>query len=171
MEEDKQIAVQQAVQGLQQKIDTNSFNPREYNKDQLNFIGNLINEGIIKSAPLKDVVSNFEKQAKQLATEKEFNISPIAFATKDKSIFRGELSALIPTREGASMIADFAASLGTYAANKDLLMNALQMPKGAQTNLIASKVNFLSKNIFSIFLLLLCTSSKYSKFNFVNLMN
>ena len=52
MEEDKQIAVQQAVQGLQQKIDTNSFNPREYNKDQLNFIGNLINEGIIKSAPL-----------------------------------------------------------------------------------------------------------------------
>ena len=147
MEEDKQIAVQQAVQGLQQKIDTNSFNPREYNKDQLNFIGNLINEGVIKSAPLKDVVGNFEKQAKQLATEKEFNISPIAFATKDKSIFRGELSALIPTREGASMIADFAASVGTYAANKDLLMNALQMPKGAQTNLIASKANQLADAI------------------------
>jgi hypothetical protein len=70
MEEDKQIAVQQAVQGIQQKIDNNSFNPREYNKDQLNFIGNLINEGVIKSAPLKDVVGNFEKQAKQLATEK-----------------------------------------------------------------------------------------------------
>ena len=45
------------------------------------------------------------------------------------------------------MITDFAASVGVYAANKDLLMNALQMPKGAQTNLIASKANQLADAI------------------------
>ena len=147
MAEDNQAAVQEVIQGLQQKIDTNSFNPREYNTNQLNFIGTLINEGVIKSPPLKEVISNFEKQAKQLATEKEYNIAPIAFATRDKSIFKGDLSALIPTREGASMIADAAASIGTYALNKDLLMNALQMPKGVQTGLIASKAAQLATAI------------------------
>ena len=60
------------LESLQQKLDTNSLNPREYNTEQLSTIDNLIEQGVLKGPRMSDIVQNFNTTAETLAEEKEF---------------------------------------------------------------------------------------------------
>jgi hypothetical protein len=58
------------LESLQQKLDTNSLNPKEYNTEQLSTIDNLIEQGVLKGPRMSDIVQNFNTTAEMLAEEK-----------------------------------------------------------------------------------------------------
>jgi hypothetical protein len=138
------------LESLQQKLDTNSLNPREYNTEQLSTIDNLIEQGVLKGPRMSDIVQNFNTTAETLAEEKEFAKDPLAVALKDKSIFQGELTGLIPTRPGAELVGDLTGSLLPYIRNKDVLVNSLKLPKAAQSKLFTQKAIELSRYLEKI---------------------
>jgi hypothetical protein len=144
------MAEQTPLESLQQKLDTNSLNPREYNSQQLGIIDDLIREGTLKGPRMSDIVQNFNATAETLAEEKEFAKDPLAVALKDKSIFQGELTGLIPTRPGAELVGDLTGSLLPYIRNKDILVNSLKLPKAAQSKLFTQKAIELSRYLEKI---------------------
>ena len=138
------------INQLQQKLDSNSLNPREYNREQLGIIDNMIEEGVLKGPRMNDIISTFNQQAETLAKEKEFSQDPLGVALKDKSIFEGELTGLIPTRPGAELVGDVTGSLIPYFRNKDALINSLKLPKAAQSKLFAQKAVEMSRYLEKI---------------------
>lgn len=125
------------LEKLQQEIENKTFNPRAYNEEQLGTIDDLINQGIIKAPPLKNIIAEFEGTAEKIAEEEAFAKDPLAVALKDKSIMQGELTGLIPTRPGAELIGDLTGSILPYVRNNKTLVDALSMPRGAQNKAFA----------------------------------
>jgi hypothetical protein len=82
-----------------------------------------------------EIVRTFSETQRTIAKEKEFAKDPLAVALKDKSVFQGELTGLIPTRPGAEFVGDITGSLIPYIRNKDLLVNSLSKPNSAQGTL------------------------------------
>jgi hypothetical protein len=138
------------LESLQQKLDTNSLNPREYNREQLSTIDNLIEQGVLKGPRMNEIVQNFNATAETLAKEKEFAKDPLGVALQDRSIFQGELTGLIPTRPGAELVGDVTGSLLPYLRNKDVLINSLKLPKAAQNKLFTQKAIELSRYLEKI---------------------
>jgi hypothetical protein len=60
------------LESLQQKLDANSFNPREYNPQQLQTIDGLIEQGVLKGPRVQDIIKQFNETESTIATEKEF---------------------------------------------------------------------------------------------------
>jgi len=123
---------------LQNELDTNSFNPTKYNRQQLDAINQLLQEGILKGPPLETIIDTFVSTRDIIAKEKEFAKDPLAVALEGKSIFKGELTGLIPTRPGAEFIGDITGSLIPYIRNKSLLINSLSKPNSAQGSLFTN---------------------------------
>jgi len=105
---------------LQQKINDKSFNPQEYNREQLGLIDSLLEQGVLKGPRVGEIAQEFSETQQTIAKEKEFAKDPLAVALKDKSIFQGELTGLIPTRPGAEFVGDITGSLIPYIRNKEL---------------------------------------------------
>ena len=61
------MAEQTPLESLQQKLDTNSLNPREYNSQQLGIIDDLIKEGTLKGPRMNEIIQNFNATAETLA--------------------------------------------------------------------------------------------------------
>ena len=120
---------------LQQKINDKSFNPQEYNREQLGLIDSLLEQGVLKGPRVGEIIQEFSETQQTIAKEKEFAKDPLAVALKDRSIFQGELTGLIPTRPGAEFVGDITGSLIPYIRNKDLLVNSLSKPNSAQGTL------------------------------------
>ena len=120
---------------LQQKINDKSFNPQEYNREQLGLIDSLLEQGVLKGPRVGEIAQEFSETQQTIAKEKEFAKDPLAVALKDKSVFQGELTGLIPTRPGAEFVGDITGSLIPYIRNKDLLINSLSKPNSAQGTL------------------------------------
>jgi hypothetical protein len=120
---------------LQNELDTKSFDPTKYNGEQLGAINELLQQGVLKGPPLQTMMDEFVSTRNTLAKEKEFAKDPLAVALKDKSVFEGELTGLIPTRPGAEFVGDITGSLIPYIRNKDLLINSLSKPNSAQGTL------------------------------------
>jgi hypothetical protein len=120
---------------LQQKINDKSFNPQEYNREQLGLIDSLLEQGVLKGPRVGEIAQEFSETQQTIAKEKEFAKDPLAVALKDKSVFQGELTGLIPTRPGAEFVGDITGSLIPYIRNKELLINSLSKPNSAQGTL------------------------------------
>ena len=135
---------------LQQKINDKSFNPQEYNREQLGLIDSLLEQGVLKGPRVGEIAQEFSETQQTIAKEKEFAKDPLAVALKDKSIFEGELTGLIPTRPGAEFVGDITGSLIPYIRNKDLLVNSLSKPNSAQGTLFAKGATELADYIEKI---------------------
>jgi hypothetical protein len=132
---------------LQNELDTKSFDPTKYNGEQLGAINELLQQGVLKGPPLQTMMDEFVSTRNTLAKEKEFAKDPLAVALKDKSVFEGELTGLIPTRPGAEFVGDITGSLIPYIRNKDLLINSLSKPNSAQGTLFAKGATELADYI------------------------
>jgi hypothetical protein len=60
------------LESLQNKLDSNTLNPREYNPQQLQTIDGLIEQGVLKGPRMNDIVKSFQETESTIATEKEF---------------------------------------------------------------------------------------------------
>jgi hypothetical protein len=132
---------------LQNELDQKSFDPTKYNGEQLGAINELLQQGVLKGPPLQTIMNEFVSTRNTLAKEKEFAKDPLAVALKDKSVFEGELTGLIPTRPGAEFVGDITGSLIPYIRNKDLLINSLSKPNSAQGTLFAKGATELADYI------------------------
>jgi hypothetical protein len=132
------------IDKLQEKLATNTFNPREYNREQLGIIDNMIQEGVLQGPRVQDIIKQFNQTQTQIAKEKEFAKDPLAVALQDKSILSGDALGLIPTRPGAEFVGDMTGSLIPYLRNKEALVNSLKLPRAAQSKLFAEKAMALS---------------------------
>jgi hypothetical protein len=132
------------IDKLQEKLSTNTFNPREYNRKQLGIIDNMIEEGVLQGPRVQDIIKQFNQTQTQIAKEKEFAKDPLAVALQDKSILSGDALGLIPTRPGAEFVGDMTGSLIPYLRNKEALVNSLKLPKAVQSKLFAEKAMALS---------------------------
>jgi len=124
--------VPNVIGSLQNKLNEQSFNPGEYSNEQLQVIDGLLEQGVLKGPRMGEIVKTFSETQRTIAKEKEFAKDPLAVALKDKSIFEGELTGLIPTRPGAEFVGDITGSLIPYIRNKDLLISSLSKPNSAQ---------------------------------------
>jgi hypothetical protein len=138
------------IDKLQEKLATNTFNPREYNREQLGIIDNMIEEGVLKGPRVQDIIKQFNETESQIATEKEFAKDPLAVALKDKSVLSGDYLGLVPTRPGAELMGDLTASIIPYLRNKDALVNSLKLPKNAQSKFFAQKAIEMSRYLEKI---------------------
>jgi hypothetical protein len=138
------------LESLQQKLDANSFNPREYNPQQLQTIDGLIEQGVLKGPRVQDIIKQFNETESTIATEKEFAKDPLAVALKDKSVLSGDYLGLVPTRPGAELMGDLTGSLIPYFRNKDALINSLKLPKAAQSKFFAQKAIEMSRYLEKI---------------------
>jgi hypothetical protein len=127
--------VPNVIGSLQNKLNSQSFNPNEYSNEQLQVIDGLLEQGVLKGPRMGEIVRTFSETQRTIAKEKEFAKDPLAVALKDKSVFQGELTGLIPTRPGAEFVGDITGSLIPYIRNKDLLVNSLSKPNSAQGTL------------------------------------
>jgi hypothetical protein len=127
--------VPNVIGSLQNKLNEQSFNPGEYSNEQLQVIDGLLEQGVLKGPRMGEIVKTFSETQRTIAKEKEFAKDPLAVALKDKSIFEGELTGLIPTRPGAEFVGDITGSLIPYIRNKDLLISSLSKPNSAQGTL------------------------------------
>ncbi|MEY3811088.1 MAG: hypothetical protein RIT11_99 [Pseudomonadota bacterium] len=82
-----------------------------------------------------EIVKTFSETQRTIAKEKEFAKDPLAVALEGKSVFKGDVTGLIPTRPGAEFVGDITGSLIPYIRNKDLLINSLSKPNSAQGTL------------------------------------
>ena len=124
--------VPNVIGSLQNKLNEQSFNPGEYSNEQLQVIDGLLEQGVLKGPRMGEIVKTFSETQRTIAKEKEFAKDPLAVALKDKSVFQGELTGLIPTRPGAEFVGDITGSLIPYIRNKDLLISSLSKPNSAQ---------------------------------------
>jgi hypothetical protein len=138
------------LESLQQKLDTNSFNPREYNPQQLQTIDGLIEQGVLKGPRVQDIIKQFNETQTQIAKEKEFSKDFLAVALKDKSILSGDALGLVPTRPGAELMGDLTGSIIPYLRNKEALVNSLKLPKAAQSKFFAQKAMEMSRYLEKI---------------------
>lgn len=135
------------VNRLQNEITTNSFDPTKYNEQQLGVINQLLQQGVLKGPPLDQLVQTFQTTREKIAKEKEYNLDPIAYATKDKSLLEGELTALVPGRAGTELIGSTAGGIIPFVRNQKLLEQALAQPKGAQVGLFAEQAGKIARAI------------------------
>jgi hypothetical protein len=138
------------VDKLQEQINNKSFNPRDFNDEQLTIIDDMLQQGVIKGPRMQEIVTEFEGTAGQLAKEAEFSKDPLGYALKDKSIMSGELQGLIPTRAGSELIGDLTGSLIPYVRNHKALVQSLSMPKGAQSKQFAKAALGLANQLEKI---------------------
>jgi hypothetical protein len=138
------------IDTLQEKLATNTFNPREYNREQLGIIDNMIEEGVLQGPRVQDIVKQFTETESQIAKEKEFAKDPLAVALQDKSILSGDALGLVPTRPGAELMGDLTGSIIPYLRNKDALVNSLKLPKAAQSKFFAQKATEMSRYLEKI---------------------
>jgi len=123
------------IGSLQNKLNNQSFNPNDYSNEQLQIIDGLLEQGVLKGPRMGEIIQTFSETQRTIAREKEFAKDPLAVALKDKSILKGDLTGLIPTRPGAEFMGDITGSLIPYFRNKDLLISSLSQPKSAQGSL------------------------------------
>ena len=127
--------VPNVIGSLQNKLNTQSFNPEEYSNEQLQVIDGLLEQGVLKGPRMGEIVQTFSETQRTIAKEKEFAKDPLAVALEGKSVFKGDVTGLIPTRPGAEFVGDITGSLIPYIRNKDLLINSLSKPNSAQGTL------------------------------------
>lgn len=144
------MAEQSPLESLQQKLDNNALNPREYNQEQLTTIDNLLEQGVLKGPRMNEIIQNFNAMEETIAKEKQFAKDPLGVALQDRSILEGEVTGLIPTRPGAELVGDLTGSLIPYFRNKEALVNSLKLPKAAQSSLFAQKAANLSRYLEKI---------------------
>jgi hypothetical protein len=138
------------LESLQNKLDSNTLNPREYNPQQLQTIDGLIEQGVLKGPRVQDIIKQFNETESTIATEKEFAKDPLAVALKDKSVLSGDYLGLVPTRPGAELMGDLTGSLIPYFRNKDALINSLKLPKATQSKFFAQKAIEMSRYLEKI---------------------
>jgi len=127
--------VPNVIGSLQNKLNNQSFNPQEYSNEQLQVIDGLLEQGVLKGPRMGEIVKTFSETQRTIAKEKEFAKDPLAVALEGKSVFKGDVTGLIPTRPGAEFVGDITGSLIPYIRNKDLLINSLSKPNSAQGTL------------------------------------
>ena len=127
--------VPNVIGSLQNKLNNQSFNPGEYSNEQLQVIDGLLEQGVLKGPRMGEIVKTFSETQRTIAKEKEFAKDPLAVALEGKSVFKGDVTGLIPTRPGAEFVGDITGSLIPYIRNKDLLVNSLSKPNSAQGTL------------------------------------
>ena len=127
--------VPNVIGSLQNKLNNQSFNPQEYSNEQLQVIDGLLEQGVLKGPRMGEIVKTFSETQRTIAKEKEFAKDPLAVALEGKSVFKGDVTGLIPTRPGAEFVGDITGSLIPYIRNKDLLVNSLSKPNSAQGTL------------------------------------
>jgi hypothetical protein len=127
--------VPNVIGSLQNKLNEQSFNPGEYSNEQLQVIDGLLEQGVLKGPRMGEIVKTFSETQRTIAKEKEFAKDPLAVALEGKSVFKGDVTGLIPTRPGAEFVGDITGSLIPYIRNKDLLINSLSKPNSAQGTL------------------------------------
>jgi hypothetical protein len=127
--------VPNVIGSLQNKLNNQSFNPGEYSNEQLQVIDGLLEQGVLKGPRMGEIVQTFSETQRTIAKEKEFAKDPLAVALEGKSVFKGDVTGLIPTRPGAEFVGDITGSLIPYIRNKDLLINSLSKPNSAQGTL------------------------------------
>jgi hypothetical protein len=127
--------VPNVIGSLQNKLNSQSFNPQEYSNEQLQVIDGLLEQGVLKGPRMGEIVKTFSETQRTIAKEKEFAKDPLAVALEGKSVFKGDVTGLIPTRPGAEFVGDITGSLIPYIRNKDLLVNSLSKPNSAQGTL------------------------------------
>ena len=127
--------VPNVIGSLQNKLNNQSFNPGEYSNEQLQVIDGLLEQGVLKGPRMGEIVKTFSETQRTIAKEKEFAKDPLAVALEGKSVFKGDVTGLIPTRPGAEFVGDITGSLIPYIRNKDLLINSLSKPNSAQGTL------------------------------------
>ena len=127
--------VPNVIGSLQNKLNNQSFNPNEYSNEQLQVIDGLLEQGVLKGPRMGEIVRTFSETQRTIAKEKEFAKDPLAVALEGKSVFKGDVTGLIPTRPGAEFVGDITGSLIPYIRNKDLLVNSLSKPNSAQGTL------------------------------------
>jgi hypothetical protein len=127
--------VPNVIGSLQNKLNNQSFNPGEYSNEQLQVIDGLLEQGVLKGPRMGEIVKTFSETQRTIAKEKEFAKDPLAVALEGKSVFKGDVTGLIPTRPGAEFVGDITGSLIPYIRNKDLLVNSLNKPNSAQGTL------------------------------------
>lgn len=138
------------LESLQNKLDSNTLNPREYDPQQLQTIDGLIEQGVLKGPRVQDIIKKFNETESQIATEKEFAKDPLAVALQDKSVLSGDYLGLVPTRPGAELMGDLTGSLIPYLRNKDALINSLKLPKATQSKFFAQKATEMSRYLEKI---------------------
>jgi len=127
--------VPNVIGSLQNKLNNQSFNPGEYSNEQLQVIDGLLEQGVLKGPRMGEIVKTFSETQRTIAKEKEFAKDPLAVALEGKSVFKGDVTGLIPTRPGAEFVGDITGSLIPYFRNKDLLISSLSKPNSAQGTL------------------------------------
>ena len=127
--------VPNVIGSLQNKLNNQSFNPQEYSNEQLQVIDGLLEQGVLKGPRMGEIVKTFSETQRTIAKEKEFAKDPLAVALEGKSVFKGDVTGLIPTRPGAEFVGDITGSLIPDIRNKDLLVNSLSKPNSAQGTL------------------------------------
>lgn len=135
---------------LQNELNTNSFDPTKYNREQLGIVNQLLQQGVLKGPPLETIIQTFSDTQRTIAKEKEFAKDPLAVALEGRSVFKGDATGLIPTRPGAEFVGDITGSLIPYIRNKDLLISSLSKPNSAQGNLFAKGATELADYIEKI---------------------
>jgi hypothetical protein len=127
--------VPNVIGSLQNKLNSQSFNPQNIQTNSYKLLMVFLEQGVLKGPRMGEIVRTFSETQRTIAKEKEFAKDPLAVALKDKSVFQGELTGLIPTRPGAEFVGDITGSLIPYIRNKDLLVNSLSKPNSAQGTL------------------------------------